>query len=132
MCPIVPTFTCGFVRSNFSFAIFLVLSLPKLELNLRRLRTRPRSTNPAALHSRSTSAPLSLLRTASHPPETIRGTFQNLCAIPSGRNSNTLLPPLTRTATLFAGSLLPSPAIPDTHHPSRITSQTPLHDPLQP
>src|SRR6185312_3843104 len=27
MCPIVPTFTCGFVRSNFSFAIFLPQNL---------------------------------------------------------------------------------------------------------
>jgi hypothetical protein len=25
MCPIVPTFTCGFERSNFSFAISLLL-----------------------------------------------------------------------------------------------------------
>jgi hypothetical protein len=25
MCPIVPTFTCGFVRSNFSFAMRVIL-----------------------------------------------------------------------------------------------------------
>ena len=28
MCPIVPTFTCGFERSNFSFAICVVCSPP--------------------------------------------------------------------------------------------------------
>jgi hypothetical protein len=27
MCPIVPTFTCGFERSNFSFAIFFFPSM---------------------------------------------------------------------------------------------------------
>jgi hypothetical protein len=28
MCPIVPTFTCGFVRSNFSFAMRVILNPP--------------------------------------------------------------------------------------------------------
>src|SRR5580658_2586619 len=28
MCPIVPTFTCGLLRSNFSFAIFLCFLCP--------------------------------------------------------------------------------------------------------
>src|ERR1700721_4750472 len=32
MCPIVPTFTCGFERSNFSFAIKLPKSLSSLVL----------------------------------------------------------------------------------------------------
>src|SRR5438094_5745070 len=36
MCPIVPTFTCGFARSNFSFAIFQVL----------RIKSGRRDSNP--------------------------------------------------------------------------------------
>src|SRR5689334_122368 len=62
MCPIVPTFTCGLLRSNFSFAIALFLFLgskPVLNRFPHRYRIRPYKTNAAKslaqsiLHSRS-------------------------------------------------------------------------------
>ena len=34
MCPIVPTFTCGFVRSNFAFAILVTSSLRRAHRSL--------------------------------------------------------------------------------------------------
>src|SRR5512133_624833 len=49
MCPIVPTFTCGFVRSNFSFAMIASLSyrIPKLFNQVPRLRSGFRLRSPA-------------------------------------------------------------------------------------
>src|SRR5690349_16255642 len=49
MCPIVPTFTCGFVRSNFSFAIISsssALSYRLLALSPKLVRV-PRAPLPA-------------------------------------------------------------------------------------
>src|ERR1700722_4282841 len=98
MCPIVPTFTCGFERSNFSFAIKLPKSLsslvlpvatrgagtpapaPKLFSNMRTTSSTSAST-PAALSqpapdtARASAPDLRLAapyRARSHPCLTIR------------------------------------------------------------
>jgi hypothetical protein len=51
MCPIVPMFTCGFVRSNFSFAIASSAPLVK-EQNFLNLLTDPKTGHYKVFTSR--------------------------------------------------------------------------------
>src|SRR5215469_8074211 len=88
MCPIVPTFTCGLLRSNFSFAIALFLFLgfkPVLNLSLHRIRLH--RTNPA----KSLAQSILRLRSAGlicrSRPGTVRENVRNPNATSSNRTS---------------------------------------------
>jgi len=123
MCPIVPTLQCGFVRSNFCFAITQLLAPKPLasssKPNLLLRRPDARSKRPKTALSRPIHLKESSFETARTPSGTANENSQNLDARPRDLSLDTVETPEPRTTTQFPGSHWPHTKFSAKHHPHR-------------
>src|SRR5579859_87396 len=111
MCPIVPTLQCGFVRSNFSFAINQLLApSSSSKPNLLRRRCRTSRSTPREIVVFQSAVPIeATLQTARTLietwPERLRSSDAN------SRNPSLCTEPIqeTRTAFPYSNTLRPDP-----------------------